>query len=118
TSTTTNTTPGAMVYLTYPGATPVPGSTIAGNWSSTIGTAGSNYTNGTDSDYHVIGDQVYRLEISFLLTDGTIAAKPILTHAASILQTWSASTYLTTSGIPQAAASRLRVYQRYFYLNK
>jgi hypothetical protein len=64
--------PGSMVFLTPSGGSPVSGSTIAGNWANTVG-SGPNYTNGTGSDYHVLGDQVYRLEISFLQTDGTIS---------------------------------------------
>ena len=65
--------PGSMVFLTPSGSsTPLRGSTIAGNWAAAVGT-GPNYSNGTGTDYHVIGDQVYRLEISFLQTNGTIS---------------------------------------------
>lgn len=215
TSTSTNAKPGGMTFLTFPGATPDPGSTLAGTWQKTIGTAGSNYTDGTDSSFHAIGDQVYRLEVSFLLTDGSISTKPILTPAAAspsnnlsaavppvatndsaggygagsrwydtsgrqgyictsaaagaavwspigiqdvsgfivglgildtnsralagsttgmvgalpdavdgapIATTWRASNYLKvsgtgSSGVSQAAASQLRIYERYFYLN-
>ena len=65
--------PGSMVFLTPSGSsTPLSGSTIAGNWAAAIGT-GPSYSNGIADDYHVIGDQVYRLEVSFLQTDGTIS---------------------------------------------
>jgi prepilin-type N-terminal cleavage/methylation domain-containing protein len=65
--------PGSIVFLTPSGTSmPIAGSTIAGNWPDAVG-AGPNYTNGTGSDYHVIGDQVYRLEVSFVQTNGTIS---------------------------------------------
>lgn len=222
---TSNTDPGGPVFLTFPDpnnpAIPAFASTLEGNWSKTIGTVAKNYSDGVDSAYHVLSNQVYRLEISFLLTDGTISPKPVLSttpsnwpagikffssttsdprnnndssggygigsrwfnsatgqgyicttstlgaaswnrigvqdmtaiivgiglldvasqkivtdttklikalpdaadpdakhpNGAPIAQTWSASNYLTTSGIPQTAASQLRIYQRYFYLN-
>src|ERR1700730_3694052 len=68
--------PGSVVFFTYSGATPNPASTLAVNWSS-IGTAANNYIDGVDSDYHVISDRCYRLEIAFLLSDGTLSTKPI-----------------------------------------
>jgi len=208
TSGTSNATPGSVVFLTYAGAgTPAPASTLAGNWSATIGTAANNYTDGVDSDYNAIGEQTYRLEINFLLSDGTTSTKPVTNPAATtnnlaagapptassdssagytsgsrwydttagrgyvctsaaagaavwapigtrdisaiivaiaildntsrviisdaskmvaalpdavdgapIEQTWVASAYLTNSGLPVAAASQIRIYQRYFYL--
>ena len=65
--------PGSMVFLTPSGSlTPVSNSTIAGNWAAVVG-AGPGYSNGTGADYHVIGDQVYRLEVSFLQSNGTIS---------------------------------------------
>lgn len=64
--------PGGMVFLTPSGsASPISSSTIAGVWPTAVGSA-PNYSNGTGSDYHVLGDQVYRLEISFLQTDGAV----------------------------------------------
>jgi prepilin-type N-terminal cleavage/methylation domain-containing protein len=66
--------PGSMVFLTPSGSSsPVSASTIAGNWASLVGTSPS-YSNGTGADYHVIGDQVYRLEVSFLQTNGTVVS--------------------------------------------
>jgi len=72
-------TPGGAVFLFHPGGRGAPdsSSTIEGNWPS-IGTLGQNYVDGTDADYHLFADQAYRLEISFLLNDGTISTKPVL----------------------------------------
>jgi prepilin-type N-terminal cleavage/methylation domain-containing protein len=85
-STTSNSTPGAPVFLSYAGtATPAFASTLDGNWIKTIGTPAKKYTDGTDSDYHAIGEQTYRLELNFLLSDGTISTKPLLSTAPS---TW------------------------------
>ena len=210
-----NTEPGGMVFFSYPAgsATPDPASTLDGNWSKTIGTASSHYADGTDQDYHVLSDTVYRMEISFLLIDGTVSTKPVTSPSTStnnlaasadptvtadrsagyavgsrwfntaagcgyictdatagaavwnpigvqdvlavtvaialldntsrkivtnydtiasvsvlpdavgttpIAKTWGGGIYLTgtNSGIPQAAVSQLRIYQRTFYLNK
>ncbi len=154
--------PGSIVFLTPSGSsTPLGASTIAGNWATAVGTAPS-YSDGAGSDYHVVGDQVYRLEISFLQTDGTIStsvtsykglqnvsavivalgmldttsrrvvapsgqipaatgnqmvtALPDSANGSAPLQTWRGSAYLTASGIPQIAASQLRIYERTFYL--
>jgi hypothetical protein len=68
--------PGSMVTLSYPVAsaspaatpTPYPNSTLAGNWTGTLISTGTPpYSSGSDSDYHVIGDQVFRLSFCFLL---------------------------------------------------
>jgi len=157
--------PGSMVFLTYPSGstTPNSASTIAGNWASAVGSS-PNYSDGSGADYHVVGDQVYRLEVTFLQTNGVLSNSvtsynglqnvsaivvalgmldttsrvillqngqiPVATGNTMIgalsdsvdgtptLQTWKASTYLTTSGIPQAAAAQLRIYERAFYLAK
>ena len=206
-----NTGPGGMVFFAYPAgsATPDPASTLDGNWANTIGTASNHYADGTDKDYHVLSDTVYRMEISFLLTDGTVSTMPVTNPSTTtnnlaasaaptvaadrsagysagsrwlntttgrgyictdattgaavwnpigvqdvsaiivaialldntsrkivvrydsmatalpdavgstpIAKTWMSGNYLTGSGIPQAAASQLRIYQRTFYLNK
>lgn len=65
------TSPGAVVFLSYSGANtaPLAASTLAGNWTTTIG-ASPSYS-GTDSDYHVVNDQVFRLEYCFQLKNGT-----------------------------------------------
>ncbi len=64
-------TPGAVVYLGYPtpaagpspSATPTPyyKSTLIGNWPAAVGVGG------TDPDFHVLGEQVFRLAFCFLL---------------------------------------------------
>jgi hypothetical protein len=153
------------VFLTYPSgsATPDSASTIAGNWAGVVGSS-PNYSDGTGADYHVVGDQVYRLEISFLQTNGVLTNSvtsynglqnvsaivvalgmldttsrvivlqngqiPVATGNTMIgalsdsvdgtptLQTWKASTYLTSSGVPQSAAAQLRIYERAFYLTR
>ncbi len=157
--------PGSMVFLTPSGSlTPLSGSTIAGNWAAAVG-SGPSYSDGAGDDYHIIGDQVYRLEVSFLQTNGTLStsitsynglqgvsaiivalgmldrtsrllaappsgqitspigtpmvnALPDAIDGTSPLQTWKASSYLTTSGISQAAASQLRIYERTFFFSQ
>jgi prepilin-type N-terminal cleavage/methylation domain-containing protein len=67
-----DTTPGGPVFLSYNYAggtrTINPASTIAQNWADTVGTAGAGYTDGKDTDYHVLGDGVFRFSIGFLQT--------------------------------------------------
>ena len=79
--------PGSVMFLTYPppsspapsaAATPLPDSLMRGNWP-TIVTGDS-----TDPDFYVIGDAVFRLEICFLLTDGTISNQPYLGTSGSL----------------------------------
>jgi hypothetical protein len=89
-----------MVFLTTPAgnATATPASTIAGNWPA-IGTlAGSNncaYGDGLDSDYSSLSDQVFRMEVIFLLKDGTLSTRPILSPYNS-----SASDPTASNGLP------------------
>jgi len=156
--------PGSMVFLTPSGSlNPLSGSTIAGNWAAAVG-AGPSYSNGTGDDYHVIADQVYRLEVSFLQTNGNIStsvtsynglqgisaiiiavgmldnssrllaapngqitstvgvpmvnALPDAVDGVAPMQTWKTSSYLTTSGIPAAAAGQLRIYERTFFFSQ
>lgn len=79
--------PGSMVHLTYPSLplgtvsavqqaslTPTSASTITGNWPVTVASDAATNTN-----YQVIGDQVYRMEISFLLTNGILSNNPFIT---------------------------------------
>ena len=88
TTTSADGTPGGMIFLsTLAGtATPLPATTLAGTsaapgqWGKTIGTVGNSYDDGVSSNYHAIGDQVLRLEIAFLLKDGTVANKPMLSQ--------------------------------------
>ena len=51
-------------------------------------------------------------------TTEMIAALPDSKDGEAIATTWTAGDYLTQSGVPRAAASQLRIYQRYFYLKK
>ena len=170
--------PGKMIFLTTSGSSTTPdlASTIVGNWPALGTLSGANhcaYADGNDPDYHILSDEVYRLEITFLLKNGKISNTPWLNslghksiqglqdvaavivaialldpasrqilpassyasmigalgdavEGAPILKTWNGwdgatytrpSPYLVNSGIPKAAASQIRVYQRYFYLN-
>jgi prepilin-type N-terminal cleavage/methylation domain-containing protein len=83
----TGATPGSVVFLTYPAAspspaaspTPFPESTIPGHWAKTVGaTPDYNPTDASDdASYHVIGEQVCRMSICYLLkpekrSDGTV----------------------------------------------
>ena len=177
--------------------------------SQTIGTPAKNYTDGTDSDYHALGEMTFRMKSAS--ADGTSSIIPVTNPSTStnnltasspptasngspgytsgsrwydttagrgyirmnptagaavwapiepvlhprvvvaiaildsksrrimpnvatslaamgtvlpdalsgtpIAQTWGNSSYLTQPGIPQAATSQIRIYQRYFYLN-
>ena len=70
-------TPGGVMFLTRPSAAvnPDPLSTLAGNWPTTIGTSADNPPySGSDTDYHVLAEQVFRLEICYLL-------KPVLLNS-------------------------------------
>jgi len=67
-------TPGAMAFLSCAGgaATPVPQTTLRGNWTDLL----SDTSN--DSAYHVLANQVFRMEVCYLLKpytkpDGTVA---------------------------------------------
>jgi len=79
-SSATSTTPGSVVFLTYPptasspsptaSPTPWPASTLTGNWGTSIG---APVGSGTDADYHVIGDQAFRMAFCFLLKPYTVS---------------------------------------------
>ncbi|MGB8353241.1 MAG: prepilin-type N-terminal cleavage/methylation domain-containing protein [Chthoniobacteraceae bacterium] len=94
---TSGTTPGGPVFLTTLSGSAIPASTgyLDGNWT-TLGTAAQNYSDGTDPDYHVLSDQVYRLEIAFLLTDGSTSSIPV-TNPGSFTNNLSASAPPTSS---------------------
>jgi prepilin-type N-terminal cleavage/methylation domain-containing protein len=76
--------PGSPVFLTHPpGSTlPDPASTIAGVWGGSVGSVGSvgsaasGFTDGSDTDYEILSDQVFRMELLFLLKDGSFSAVP------------------------------------------
>ena len=92
--------PGCPVFLaahasTTNPAVPDPATTLAGNWggssSTPLGTLPGGYSNGSDpyasgdsGAYHVLGDLVYRMEIQFLLADGTLSDMPITNPVAKI----------------------------------
>ncbi|XHR28346.1 MAG: type II secretion system protein J [Chthoniobacteraceae bacterium] len=151
---------GSMACVVVTGSNTVDTqTTIAGRWPKTL-----NADSSSVNDFHVIGDQVYRMEFCFLLKDGTWSDNPYLpsssvkrfcikdvagisvtlalldtgsriitkdttrmvsalpdvdaaTNTGSIAKAWMQSAYLTQSGIPKAAASNIRIYQRCFYLN-
>jgi hypothetical protein len=166
--------PSGAVFLTYPAATtavpkptPLPQSLLQNNWPAAIGAAPTY--NGTDTDFHVVADQVCRLEFCFLLKNGTYVCDPaggtatdihslkdvraiivslVVLDAASqkitdiakvsaafsdpttadltsnppvlMAQKWREQLYSgnfsQASGIPQAAAAQIRIYERHFYL--
>ena len=156
--------PGSMVFLTPSGSlTPV-------EWQHNcrkLGRRGRSRARLFERNrgrLPLIGDQVYRLEVSFLQTNGTIStsvtaynglqgisaiivaigmldngsrllaapngqitttvgvpmvnALPDAMDGTSPLQTWRASSYLTSSGISPAAASQLRIYERTFFFSQ
>jgi prepilin-type N-terminal cleavage/methylation domain-containing protein len=69
----------SMRFLTFPPALPA-----APLDASTISAAASPYASilSTDANYDVLGEEVFRFEISYLLTDGTNSASPVLGAAA------------------------------------
>jgi hypothetical protein len=107
----TTTAAGGMISLSYlaNSAVPDPASTILGNWNKTnlLGTttgapkSNSAFSDGGDNDYNVLSDQVYRMEILFLLTDGTISNKPVTnpTTSTNNLTATSAPTAVSGSGV-------------------
>jgi hypothetical protein len=76
----TSTLGGSVVFLTYPPGnnTPLPLSTLVGNWPATVTTLS------TDPDYNVLSDQAYRLEFCFQLRDGTLSTNPYIPPATTI----------------------------------
>lgn len=167
--------PGSVVFLTYPAPTvakpkptPLPSSLLESNWPDAIGSAPSY--DGNDTNYHVLADQVCRLEFCFQKKDGSYVLDPIGDGSAAVhsLKDISAivvglvvldatsqkiadmgkvskafddptsanlaanppilmgvrwreqllqPNFAQTAGIPQAAASQIRVYQKYFHLD-
>jgi len=105
--------PGGVVFLTASGAIPLATTTLNGNWT-TIGTltgssgANSAYSDGTDSDYHVLSDQAFRLEFVFLLTDGTVSTIPVTNPgtATNLLTAVSDPTTTCDSAAGYAVGSR------------
>ena len=172
----TSTQPGSIVFLTYPAPsvanpkpTPVPASLLENNWPDVIGAAPAY--DGVDDDYHVLADQVCRMEFCFQMKDGTYILDPAggsataihsikdvaaivvslvvldatsqgivdiskvsaafddptaadLTASPPVLmgERWRRKLlqagFAATAGIPQAAASQIRIYERSFPLNR
>ena len=92
--------PGGPVFLTANAAAanpavPDPATTLAGNWGGSpatpLGTLARNYSDGRDpyasggdpGSYHVLSDLVFRMEIQFLLTDGTLSVLPLTNQTAT-----------------------------------
>jgi prepilin-type N-terminal cleavage/methylation domain-containing protein len=169
------TAPGSTVFLVYPAPTvttpkptPVPASLLENNWPGTIGSA-PNYE-GTDADFHVLADQVCRLEFCFQMKGGSyvldptgagsaivhslkdvtavvvglvvldstsqqivdigmvsnafedptsanLAANPPVLMGGHWRQQLLRPNFAQSAGIPQAAASQIRIYEKYFPLN-
>ncbi len=78
------TTPGGLPFLTFSGNAPVPSTTINGIWGSggsgSLGTAANGFSDGTDIDYSVLADGVFRLSFCFLQNTsaaGNTASTPV-----------------------------------------
>ena len=112
------TSPGGLMFLTYPSGSSAPNlaSTIAGNWATVVG-AGPAYSTGTSPNYHVLGDQVYRLEVSFLQTNGTLTSSvtsynglqnvSAIVVALGMLDTTSRVPLLQTGQIPATTGNQM-----------
>jgi len=69
--------PGAVVFLSYKGGVIDPLSTLPGAYPNEIGNSPSYY--GSDTTYwQTMAAQVFRLEICFLLDDGTLSTIPMV----------------------------------------
>jgi type II secretory pathway pseudopilin PulG len=68
----TSANPGGMVFMTYPSGSFVPaaGSTLATNWTALIGPPPFTQQ---DPAYHILSDQILRMEICFLIKSGTFS---------------------------------------------
>lgn len=170
------TAPGSTVFLVYPAPTvttpkptPVPASLLENNWPGAIGSA-PDYE-GADTDFHVLADQVCRLEFCFQMKDGSyvldptgagsaivhslkdvtavvvglvvldaasqqivdigkvskafedptsanLAANPPVLMGGHWRQQLLQPNFAQSAGIPQAAASQIRIYEKYFPLNR
>lgn len=78
--------PNFMPFVGYPTSSSwaaVPGTTIAGlgfkgtDGKTTVGSLEQSFTDGLDSDYQVAASRVFRMELSYLLKDGTQSNIPI-----------------------------------------
>ncbi len=67
-----------LTFATQPlstNSTPLPESTIAEVWKPTVG-AKPTYTNGTDDNYHLLADGVFRIYYCFQTTNGDFTKAP------------------------------------------
>jgi hypothetical protein len=55
----------------------------------------------TDSTYHLLADDAFRLEICYLLTDGTYAAEPLLYQTPA---SWTGGTFYTSNSGPPSTS--------------
>ncbi len=69
---------GSAVFLNYPAkkAVPLVQTTLEGRWPSTVGQFPAYL--GEDSDFDVLGDQVFRMEFCFVLKNGTYSQVPVV----------------------------------------
>ena len=95
-------TPGSVKYLTFTGTTADSGSRIQAWWPVTSPT-----TTGTDPDFQVLAPGVYRLEISFLLTNGTYSSKPYIPPHTSADGLADVSAIIVSLGILDETSRRL-----------
>jgi hypothetical protein len=109
------------VFITTPPATksnptptPLPTSTVSVVWASTVGSSTSGYMNGTDTDYHVLSPDVFRMEVCFQLSNGTYSqthSSQDFSDVSSIIVTVAVldqtSRQLVTSANLNSAASLL-----------
>ena len=74
----TNSSATQMVFL--PTSPPPPGMLIYNTWSSVAGLASGvpNLNLGTDTDYQVMADSIFRLEYCYVLRDGSLSNVPYL----------------------------------------
>ncbi len=96
---------GSVRFLTYVSgsSSPLAASTMDQEWPVTSGT----FT-GTDPDFHILGDQVFRFEYFFLLTDTNYSVVPVIaaTGVANNLTATSAPTSSSDSAAGYSPGSR------------
>ena len=101
--TTSSSTPGSVVFLSYTNGIIDPNSTLAGAYPSQIG--GAPAYNGSDTTYwQVLAAQVFRLETCFLLNDGTLSIIPV-TNPSTVQNNLTASSAPTVGNDSSAGYS-------------
>jgi len=113
-ATPSDTAPGGMVFMTYPAgsSTPATGSTLVTNWTTLIGSPPFTQQ---DPAYHVLSDQVFRMEICFLLNAGsfTVSAGTFKTTKAGFSNSPTAI-YNNSLAIVSGSASQPFVTSNYY----